>query len=206
MLFSIFYSSSLHNNSIHNNWFSVLFSLINSNLGMQGIGMVNNELYPSDVGSYELNSLGNPNEPPAAPSYMVVNSGKTGVPNSMGVSANQLIPNGPGSRQGGPSMFNPPGNVPSNPFDGIEFNHPNMIQSTHNKKDKSAKKLSCADLKGLSKGQTQLCNLYQDHIPHIGRGARLGINECQVQFKNSRWNCSTVDDSSVFGHVLSIGK
>ena len=66
--------------------------------------------------------------------------------------------------------------------------------------------LPCTKLKGLSKGQTQLCQLYKDHIPHIGRGAREGISECQWQFKTSRWNCSTVDNSTVFGQVLTRGK
>lgn len=65
--------------------------------------------------------------------------------------------------------------------------------------------LPCAKLKGLSKGQAQLCQLYKDHIPHIGRGARDGISECQWQFKTSRWNCSTVDNSTVFGQVLTRG-
>ena len=67
------------------------------------------------------------------------------------------------------------------------------------------KKLPCSQLKGLSKGQTQLCFLYPDHITHLGRGARLGVSECQWQFKNRRWNCSAVDDSNVFGPVLTIG-
>ncbi|RWS15153.1 protein Wnt-5b-like protein [Dinothrombium tinctorium] len=65
-------------------------------------------------------------------------------------------------------------------------------------------KLSCSQLKGLSKGQTQLCNLYKDHIPFIGRGARMGIDECQWQFRARRWNCSTFDDSTVFGPILNI--
>ena len=68
------------------------------------------------------------------------------------------------------------------------------------------KKLPCSQLQGLSKGQTQLCFLYPDHISHIGRGARLGVSECQWQFKNRRWNCSTVDDSNIFGPVLTIGE
>ncbi|XP_023215183.1 protein Wnt-5b-like [Centruroides vittatus] len=62
----------------------------------------------------------------------------------------------------------------------------------------------CTQLKGLSRGQTKLCYLYQDHMAHVGRGARLGINECQWQFRHRRWNCSTVEDSSVFGPVLNI--
>jgi len=40
----------------------------------------------------------------------------------------------------------------------------------------------------------------------VGRGARQGIAECQWQFRNRRWNCSTVQDSTVFGPILSIGK
>lgn len=63
----------------------------------------------------------------------------------------------------------------------------------------------CSKLVGLSKGQQQLCQLYKDHIPHIGRGAREGITECQFQFMNRRWNCTTFDDDSVFGPILKSG-
>ncbi|ESO85170.1 hypothetical protein LOTGIDRAFT_130786, partial [Lottia gigantea] len=63
----------------------------------------------------------------------------------------------------------------------------------------------CTELQGLSPGQIRFCRVYHDHMPSIGRGAQLGIHECQYQFRNRRWNCSTVDDSSVFGPVLNIG-
>ncbi|GAB6029241.1 Protein Wnt-5b [Chamberlinius hualienensis] len=63
----------------------------------------------------------------------------------------------------------------------------------------------CTQIPGLSPGQTKLCQLYQDHMSSVGLGARLGINECQWQFRHRRWNCSTVSDSSVFGPVLQIG-
>ena len=66
-------------------------------------------------------------------------------------------------------------------------------------------KLSCNELDGLSKGQSQICELNKDHIYFIGQAARMGIGECQHQFAKSRWNCSTYDDSSVFGPILDTG-
>jgi len=63
----------------------------------------------------------------------------------------------------------------------------------------------CSQLSGLSPGQRKLCQLYQDHMSHIGEGAKTGITECQHQFRHRRWNCSTVDDTSVFGRVMQIG-
>ncbi|KAM9311450.1 protein Wnt-5b [Gastrophryne carolinensis] len=63
----------------------------------------------------------------------------------------------------------------------------------------------CSQLSGLSPGQRKLCQLYQDHMVYIGEGAKTGIKECQHQFKQRRWNCSTVDNASVFGRVMQIG-
>ncbi|XP_010771698.1 protein Wnt-5b-like, partial [Notothenia coriiceps] len=62
----------------------------------------------------------------------------------------------------------------------------------------------CSQLSGLSQGQRKLCQLYQDHMVHIGDGAKTGIKECQFQFRQRRWNCSTVDNTSVFGRVMQI--
>ncbi|CAJ0961451.1 unnamed protein product [Ranitomeya imitator] len=63
----------------------------------------------------------------------------------------------------------------------------------------------CSQLSGLSQGQKKLCQLYQDHMQYIGEGAKTGIKECQHQFRHRRWNCSTVDNTSVFGRVMQIG-
>ncbi|ELK37009.1 Protein Wnt-5a [Myotis davidii] len=62
----------------------------------------------------------------------------------------------------------------------------------------------CSQLAGLSQGQKKLCHLYQDHMQYIGEGAKTGIKECQYQFRHRRWNCSTVDNTSVFGRVMQI--
>lgn len=64
----------------------------------------------------------------------------------------------------------------------------------------------CSQVAGLSHGQTRLCQMYQDHMASVSRGAHMGIRECQFQFQTRRWNCSTVDDSSVFGPVVDIGE
>ncbi|KAK7826292.1 hypothetical protein U0070_021306 [Myodes glareolus] len=63
----------------------------------------------------------------------------------------------------------------------------------------------CSQLPGLSPGQRKLCQLYQEHMSYIGEGAKTGIRECQHQFRQRRWNCSTVDNMSVFGRVMQIG-
>ncbi|XP_040566218.1 protein Wnt-5b [Lepeophtheirus salmonis] len=62
----------------------------------------------------------------------------------------------------------------------------------------------CNQITGLTMGQRKLCMLYTDHMMHVGRGARTGISECQFQFRHNKWNCSTVDDTTVLGPVLNI--
>ncbi|XP_066597418.1 protein Wnt-5b-like [Prorops nasuta] len=62
----------------------------------------------------------------------------------------------------------------------------------------------CTGLKGLTQGQGKLCQLSVDHMPSVAKGAKIGVMECQHQFHDRRWNCSTVKDESVFGPVLKI--
>ena len=59
---------------------------------------------------------------------------------------------------------------------------------------------------GLVNVQRQLCRENPDVMVSIGKGAKLGVEECQQQFKDQRWNCSTVArDVSVFGKVMKKG-
>lgn len=82
--------------------------------------------------------------------------------------------------------------------------HPDMFML--GSKDRNSVAGLCQQITGLSSGQKKLCMLYTDHMMHVGRGARNGITECQYQFKDHKWNCSTVEDSTVFGPILSIRK
>ncbi|XP_055318181.1 protein Wnt-5 isoform X2 [Sitodiplosis mosellana] len=63
----------------------------------------------------------------------------------------------------------------------------------------------CYKITGLSYGQQKLCASNTQIMPAISRGARAAIQECKHQFKNRRWNCSTIDDNTVFGPISGLG-
>uniref|UniRef100_A0A914D8N0 Protein Wnt n=2 Tax=Acrobeloides nanus TaxID=290746 RepID=A0A914D8N0_9BILA len=63
----------------------------------------------------------------------------------------------------------------------------------------------CMELKGLSPGQARICELFKDHMPAVGQGARQAIEECEYQFRDNRWNCSTPPDSGIIGPIHKLG-
>uniref|UniRef100_A0A182S815 Protein Wnt n=1 Tax=Anopheles maculatus TaxID=74869 RepID=A0A182S815_9DIPT len=63
----------------------------------------------------------------------------------------------------------------------------------------------CYTLSALSGGQQKLCAQHTSIMPAISRGARAAIQECKHQFRNRRWNCSIVNDDTVFGPISNIG-
>ncbi|XP_076153019.1 protein Wnt-16 [Alosa pseudoharengus] len=65
-------------------------------------------------------------------------------------------------------------------------------------------KMGCTNLP-LSNKQKEICKKKPYLLPSIKDGARLGIAECQSQFKHERWNCSTTKDLSVFGYESNSG-
>jgi hypothetical protein len=80
-------------------------------------------------------------------------------------------------------------------------------QTTNRVIEKTSLAEFCSSLTGLTAGQAKLCELYTDHVSAIAKGARIGIVECQHQFKQTQWNCSTVSNQTVFGPSISnIGK
>ncbi|KAL0279004.1 UNVERIFIED_CONTAM: hypothetical protein PYX00_000654 [Menopon gallinae] len=63
----------------------------------------------------------------------------------------------------------------------------------------------CSRIPGLAEKQREICRSAPDAMVAVGDGVRLGLLECQEQFKNQRWNCSAVGSSDVFGHVIVVG-
>ncbi|XP_017113383.1 protein Wnt-5 [Drosophila elegans] len=63
---------------------------------------------------------------------------------------------------------------------------------------------NCYAAHGLSTSQRKQCVKHTSVMPAISRGARAAIQECQFQFKNRRWNCSTTNDETVFGPMTSL--
>ncbi|XP_063239109.1 protein Wnt-7b [Bacillus rossius redtenbacheri] len=63
----------------------------------------------------------------------------------------------------------------------------------------------CSRIPGLTARQRELCRAAPDALVATGDGARLGLHECQHQFRQRRWNCSAVGSHHVFGHVVVVG-
>lgn len=43
-------------------------------------------------------------------------------------------------------------------------------------------------------------------MPSVAEGVKIGIQECQHQFRGRRWNCTTINDNlAIFGPVLDKG-
>jgi hypothetical protein len=64
----------------------------------------------------------------------------------------------------------------------------------------------CDRLLGLVKKQKQICRKNVDMMDAVKSGATIAIQECQQQFANRRWNCSTIDAVSVFGKIHNSGE
>ncbi|XP_074839702.1 protein Wnt-4-like [Carettochelys insculpta] len=64
---------------------------------------------------------------------------------------------------------------------------------------------TCGGLKGLVEEQVRLCQRQMEAMDSVRRGAELAIEECQHQFHNRRWNCSTLQGRQVFGKVVVQG-
>ncbi|XP_014664710.1 PREDICTED: protein Wnt-4a-like [Priapulus caudatus] len=69
---------------------------------------------------------------------------------------------------------------------------------TYNFKEK------CQQLNYLIQKQKDLCGISHNILAAVSKGAAMGIDECKYQFQTRRWNCTTFNETSVFGGVLNI--
>ncbi|KAL7887102.1 hypothetical protein AOLI_G00048230 [Acnodon oligacanthus] len=64
----------------------------------------------------------------------------------------------------------------------------------------------CGRLRGLSAGQVGVCRARGEVMESVRKAAEMVIEECQHQFRNRRWNCSTTPRGiNVFGRVMNQG-
>lgn len=62
----------------------------------------------------------------------------------------------------------------------------------------------CTQIDVLAPHQRELCGRSQNILDIIALGAGMGIDECQYQFQDRRWNCTTYNETDVFGKVLKL--
>lgn len=70
--------------------------------------------------------------------------------------------------------------------------------------EEDGKARRCSSLNFLMPRQRDLCNTETKLLEVITKGAAMGIEECQHQFRSRRWNCTTFNTTNVFGEVLNI--
>ncbi|CAI5762782.1 protein Wnt-6 isoform X1 [Podarcis lilfordi] len=58
----------------------------------------------------------------------------------------------------------------------------------------------CRKTKRLAGKQAELCQTEPEIMQEVAKGARLGVRECQYQFRFRRWNCTS--HSKYFGKIL----
>ncbi|KAJ8301748.1 hypothetical protein KUTeg_020735 [Tegillarca granosa] len=65
----------------------------------------------------------------------------------------------------------------------------------------------CNKIPGLAPRQRAICRKRPDALVTIGQGVQLGMKECQHQFRNMRWNCTSLGHkNSMFGNNHNVGK
>ncbi|XP_055706947.1 protein Wnt-1-like [Phlebotomus papatasi] len=67
---------------------------------------------------------------------------------------------------------------------------------------KLARNQLCHSYENSSFDVRRLCSISNKAIEIVVRGARIGLEECQYQFRHSRWNCTaTPNSTSLYGEV-----
>lgn len=67
---------------------------------------------------------------------------------------------------------------------------------------------NCAQFRNntLTDSQAELC--YEDSVPieAIARGSQDAIVDCQLRYKDNKWNCSTFFSQDLFGKFIAEGQ
>ena len=64
----------------------------------------------------------------------------------------------------------------------------------------------CTKIAVFEAQQRHLCLRSKNVLDIVSQGAAMGIEECKHQFYDRRWNCTTFNNTSVFGNVLNISE
>jgi len=79
---------------------------------------------------------------------------------------------------------------------GSEIEDPEIVQA----------RAVCGALPGLASKQVDVCMKHPNAIYSVSDGAKKAIEQCQLQFRHERWNCSVMEnEQSVFGPTLDKG-
>lgn len=67
--------------------------------------------------------------------------------------------------------------------------------------------LLCFTTPQLNTKQRDICRRHPTLMASVAKGAREAVEECQIQFRLRRWNCSSVPESgTLFDPILKRGK
>lgn len=62
----------------------------------------------------------------------------------------------------------------------------------------------CRKTKRLAGKQAELCQTQPEIVNEVAKGTKLGVRECQYQFRFRRWNCTS--QNKYFGKILQQGE
>lgn len=91
--------------------------------------------------------------------------------------------------------------------DNVDFLSPfRSLAVGHQYSSLGTQPILCGSIPGLVPKQLRFCRNYVEIMPSVAEGVKIGIQECQHQFRGRRWNCTTVNDNlAIFGPVLDKG-
>ncbi|KAI2667211.1 Protein Wnt-3a [Labeo rohita] len=98
------------------------------------------------------------------------------------------------------------GRVQTNSTAHLHIFHGRSLAVGHQYTSLGTQPILCSSIPGLVPKQLRFCRNYLEIMPSVAEGVKIGIQECQHQFRGRRWNCTTINDNlAIFGPVLDKG-